>query len=329
VSEASFVIQGEARTPRDGVIGIPLVRVPGAERESGGLAVDVVGAGEIADRQARGLEPADAADLGETVTGRESPSMAAFRYRPFSGAEPRTLNVRVVRYTPQAVLVANAEDARYKVLVVEDGRALVQARYMVRNNQRSFLKLMLPPRSVVWSASVAGRPTRPGMAEANAVLLPLEKGRAGEEPPAFTVEAVYLQTIDAWAEGGRTRVDLPALDLPISRTAVSLHVPPRYRVQLVPGRFRIDEDNGALFAQPSSPPPPPASRALDSRSGPDKLQELVDRFRKEASGRTIAGIVPVNVTFPEFGPTVFLRSELTAESQSPAIEIEYKRKGGL
>ena len=62
----------------------------------------------------------------------------------------------------------------------------------------------------MWSAKVAGRPIRPGVAERDAVLLPLEKGRAGEEAPTFVVELVYLHragvgsvTIDAFAEPGR------------------------------------------------------------------------------------------------------------------------------
>jgi hypothetical protein len=35
------------------------MRMPAAERETGGVAVDVVGAGEVAERATRGLEPAD------------------------------------------------------------------------------------------------------------------------------------------------------------------------------------------------------------------------------------------------------------------------------
>src|SRR5205809_6088504 len=45
------------------------------------------------------------------------------------GSEPRSLAVTIVRYTPQAVLVANVEEARYRTLVAEDGRVLVEARY--------------------------------------------------------------------------------------------------------------------------------------------------------------------------------------------------------
>jgi hypothetical protein len=186
--------------------------MPSAERESGGVAVDVVGAGEIAERQARGLEPADPSELGEPVAGRESPSMIAFRLRPLAGAEPRALALTVVRYTPQAVLIANVEEARYRALASEDGLVLIEARYAVRNNQRSFLKVTMPAGATLWSARLAGRPIRPGVAGDDAVLLPLEKGRVGEEAPTFAVELIYLQRSSSWADKGGTTLTLPALD---------------------------------------------------------------------------------------------------------------------
>jgi hypothetical protein len=325
-SEASFVIQAEARAPREGTVTVPLVRVPSAERETGGVAVDVVGAGEIAERQTRGLDPADPTELGEIVAGRESPSMIAYRLRPLAGAEARALTVTVVRYAPDAVLIANVEEARYRALASEDGALLVEARYAVRNNQRSFVKVTMPAGSTMWSAKVAGRPIRPGVAEQNSVLLPLEKGRAGEEARTFVVELVYLQRIDTWLDRGVARVNLPALDLPVSRTGFEFHYSPRYRVQLLPGPFRAESDAGpfaealrpAVAAMPA-PAPPPRAR---STAG---LQALADRFRNESGGRTVAGALPVNVTFPAFGPSLFLAAELTAETRAPLVELSFKR----
>ncbi len=143
--EVSFVVQGEGRLPAAGEVTVPLVRVPAAERETGGVAISVLGAGEIEKHQMRGLEPADVSDFADVVAGRESPSMVAFRLRPIGGADPRGLNVVVKRYTPQAVLIANVEEARYRALIAEDGLLLVEAHYALRNNQRSFLKITLPP----------------------------------------------------------------------------------------------------------------------------------------------------------------------------------------
>jgi len=327
-AETSFVVQGDARVPREGAIAVPLVRVPSAERETGGVAVDVVGAGEIAGRQVRGVEPADPSELGEIVASRESPSMIAFRHRPLAGSDPRSIAVTVVRYTPQPVLIANVEEARYRALVSEDGRLLVEARYAVRNNQRSFLKVTLPPQSTVWSTEVADRPIRPGLVETDAVLLPLEKGRAGEAAPTFVVRLVYLQRVDAWTDKGRARVELPAVDLPVSRTGLELHYPPRFRVAPQPGSFRVAADPGPfaealrLTVRSIAKEPP----ARDDRAAAG-LQALVDRFNSAAGGRTVIGSLPVHVTFPSFGPSIFLASELTAEARASSIDLALRRTG--
>jgi hypothetical protein len=328
-NDTSFVISAEIRTPRDGATAIPLVRMPSAERETGAVAVDVVGAGEIAERQIRGFEPADPSELGDLVAGRESPSMVAFRMRPSAGTDTRSITVNVVRYTPQAVLVANVEEARYRALVSEDGKLLVEARYAVRNNQRSFLKVMMPPGATLWSSDVAGRPVRPAVAEAGAILLPLEKGRSGEDAPTFVVSLVYFQGADrsAWLDRGQTRVDLPALDLPISRTGIELFYPPRFHVDPQGGSFRIEADPGVFAEALRRPPATPA--AMDKRTQGDRaaagLQALVDRFRNESGGRSVVGSLPVRVDFPAFGPSIFLASELTADAAAPCIELTYKR----
>jgi hypothetical protein len=340
-AKASFRVVGEARPPREGSVGVPLLRVPDAERETGGVAVEVLGSGEITDQQAKGLDPADAADLGGPMAGRDSPSLAAFRFRPQDGKGARSLAVTVARYTPEAVLVANVEEARYQALVSEDGKALVRARYAVRNNQRSFLAVSLPPQAVVWSASVSGRATRPGRSAEGALLLPLEKGRAGEEAPAFAVEVVYLDRTSRWADKGHAQLTLPALDLPVSRTGLVLHHSPRFRVTPQAGAFRVEpyaeplsEALNRAFPPPAAPPPPKQEAAKKSREDDkarDEMQGLVERFQKEGRVARVAGTIPVQVPFPSVGlPSVFLVSELTAEGKPPAIDVSYvpEKKGG-
>src|ERR1700730_6222578 len=48
---ARFVINGEARLPRDGIIDIPLLRLLNTERDTGGVAGEMLGAGEINDKK--------------------------------------------------------------------------------------------------------------------------------------------------------------------------------------------------------------------------------------------------------------------------------------
>jgi len=319
--------------PREGQVTIPIVRVPSAERETGGIAIDVVGAGEIAGREPRGLEPADASDLGDIVAGHESPSMVAFEFTPLGGSAPRSLTVNLTRYTAQAVLVANVEEARYEALLGEDGKLLVRARYAVRNNQRSFLAITLPPQSVLWSALLAGRPIRPGVSSTGGLLLPLRKGRTNEEAPTFVVEILYLQRAPAWTEKGGAHLALPAVDLPVSRTGLTLHHSPRYAVDPAPGAFRLENDPGPWSAAlragdrpPVASTPPPSAAQGSDRETRD-LKTLMDRFQKEA-GRTRQGVIPIAIGFPAIGPSVFLAAELTPETQSPSVDILYRKTGG-
>src|SRR5215469_14145701 len=61
---SKFIVNGETRLPRDGEMTVPMLRLQNAERESGGVAVEVLGAGEIKQVKTKGLEEADASDLG-------------------------------------------------------------------------------------------------------------------------------------------------------------------------------------------------------------------------------------------------------------------------
>ena len=76
---ARFTLNGELRVPRAGKIDVPLLRLPSAERETGGVGIEVLGAGEIKERQPNGLEDAEAGELGQLIASRQSPSLIAFQ----------------------------------------------------------------------------------------------------------------------------------------------------------------------------------------------------------------------------------------------------------
>jgi hypothetical protein len=360
---ARFVINGETRLPHDGIVDIPLLRLLNTERDEGGVAVEVLGAGEIKSQKAQGLEDADATDLGEMVASRQSPALVAFRVKSGQAGATRSLSVNIARYDQQAVLMANIEEARYQILMSADGKQLVQARYAVRNNTRNFVKIALPPGATVWSASLAGRPVRPGQAPDGSLLLPLEKSRFGsnsDEAPAFEIEILYLSKAPAWGEKGSEKLTLPSLDLPISRTGLLLYYPPLFKVTAEPGTFRLQEYANPISAALAPPPPVPgiggvgggfaaaspvaADKSFDrleqyadlssddkEKKKKDSTQALLDSFRAKSMSGKVTGILPVNVAFPAFGPSIFLVSELTSENQFPAAEFSFQRdkKGGV
>jgi hypothetical protein len=344
---ARFVISGEARLPKDGIIVIPLLRLLHTERDTGGVAVEILGAGEIKDQKAQGLEDADATDLGEMVANRQSPALVAFRARSGEAGTTRSLTVNVARYDQQAVLMANIEEARYQVLMSADGKELVQARYAVRNNQRNFVKVALPAGATVWSVTLAGRPVRPGQSPDGSLLLPLEKSRGGDDAPAFAVEILYLAKAAAWNDKGQQRVTLPALDLPISRTGLLLYYPPLFKVSAEPGIFRTQayvnpvsavlEPPGGSAAKVGAPSNAVSAaqfdrleqfaklQGADDKEKKDATQALLDSFKAKSSSGKVTGILPIDVAFPAFGPSIFLVSELTSENQFPAAEFNFQR----
>jgi len=160
---------------------------------------------------------------------------------------------------------------------------------------------------------------------------------------------VYLSRQTAWSEHGKEGLALPALDLPVSRTGVLLYYPPFFKVTSDPGAFRTES-----YEAPTSAAFNTASEAEkdglryksdDSRAKYGRIsdataingvtksgsQTLVDNYRKETLGGKGARVLPISVSFPAFGPSIFLVSELTAENQSPHIELSYqhdKKDGG-
>jgi hypothetical protein len=48
-------------------------------------------------------------------------------------------------------------------------------------------------------------------------------------------------------------------------------------------------------------------------------------FRNETRERTVVGALPVDVPFPEFGPSIFLAAELTAEARLPVVDLAVRR----
>jgi hypothetical protein len=174
------------------------------------------------------------------------------------------------------------------------------------------------------------------------------------------VEILYFAKAAAWSEKGQEKVTLPALDLPISRTGLLFYYPPLFKVTAEAGTFRAQEyenptsevlepaqadrfsgsgmerlgppkefDRAEQFAKLQAPPP--VTDSDEERKKKDATQALLDTFREKSMSGKVTGILPINVAFPAFGPSIFLVSELTSENQFAAAEFSFARdkKGGV
>lgn len=312
----SCVVRVESRLSPGPEVTVPLVRAPDAEREAGWVSVDVGGEAEVLTAQTIGLDAPE-----RHSPGADSPRARTFQLVPLSGQAARRLALTVARYTPEAVPVATVDEARYRVLASGSGPVLVEALYLVRNNQRTALTITLPTSAVLWDARVDDRRLRPGAVVAGQVLLPLDTAPAGGAPTTVVVSLVYLDRQPTWTAGTDARVVLPAVDLPIATSGVLVHHPPHLRIDVRPGAFRVTSELGP-FATPMT------------RSA-DDLRPLVDDTRSGANAEALALVARLDrgraaatrerrdgaLTFPPIGPALFLRSELTAEGEGPALVL--------
>ncbi len=133
---------------------------------------------------------------------------------------------------------------------------------------------------------------------------------------------------------------MPAIDLPISRTGLVLYHPPLFKVTADPGTFRAEtyEDPTSIVFDPAAAvtlgDEEKDSRQRESRlknedmakQGPQSAaQTLVDNFKTKAIGGKSARVLPIRVLFPAFGSSLFFVSELTAENQVAALDLNYQR----
>jgi hypothetical protein len=92
---------------------------------------------------------------------------------------------------------------------------------------------------------------------------------------------------------------------------------------------------GAAVAQgiaPALPPngePQPAGSDLKDelrlQRPQNETEALLDKFKSDTLAGKRAGILPIHVSFPAFGPSLFLVSELTGENQSPSVVLSFQR----
>jgi hypothetical protein len=141
-----------------------------------------------------------------------------------------------------------------------------------------------------------------------------------------------------WSDKGSEEVTLPALDLPVSRTGVELHYSPRFRVASTAGAFRVEpyaepfsptlSESEAVMSGAEAANAPAAPPLADKDEGAAAMKALVMQYQKAAGGRTVAGVLPVQVPFPEYGAVLFLASELTPEARAPKVLLEFQRERG-
>jgi hypothetical protein len=225
------------RTNRETTVEAPLLEFTGAQRETGEVLVEGIGAMELTAKESGALRRMDLREAGAiTKSLSHFPLQAAFRYNR-RGTEAPKLQLDWKQFSDADVLSAVAERATVTTLTNVEGRSLTEVSLRVRNHAQPFLKVELPAGAQLVTAEVEGEPVRP-VTGADGSRVPLLRKNL-DSSKAYNVSFVYLSSGSRFAKTGSYDMGLPRFDVPVNLLTWEV---------LLPDRLEVKQFGGNAFA---------------------------------------------------------------------------------
>lgn len=217
------------RANRETKVEPPLFSFAGAQRETGELLVEGIGAMELEAKESGGLRRMDVREANPiTRSLSHFPLQAAFRYNR-RGTDTPKLSLEWRQFSDADVLSAVAERATVTTLMNVEGRSLTEVALRVRNHAQPFVKVELPPGAQLLSAEVEGERVKPVLGSDGSRVPLLRAGLNASG--AYTVSFVYLSSGARFAKSGSYDMGLPRLDVPINLLTWEVSLPERVAVK--------------------------------------------------------------------------------------------------
>src|SRR5215211_5916681 len=217
------------RTNRETEAEAPLLAFEGAQRETGELLVEGVGAMELTATESGGLRRMDVREAGAiTRSLSHFPLQAAFRYNRRAADAPK-LQLEWKQFLDADVLSAVAERATVTTLTNVEGRSLTEVRLRVRNHAQPFMKVELPAGAQLLSAEVDGERVKPVEGDDGSRVPLLRVGL--DSSKAYSVSFVYLSSGGRFVKNGSYEMALPRLDVPVNLLTWEVSLPDRLEVK--------------------------------------------------------------------------------------------------
>ena len=217
------------RSNRDTKVDAPILAFSGAQRETGELLVEGIGAIEMMATESGGLRRMDVREAGAiTRSLSHFPLQAAFRYNRRATDTPK-LQLEWRQFLDADVLSAIAERATVTTLTNVEGRSLTEVTLRVRNHAQPFMKVELPAGAQLLSAEVEGERVKPVLGTDGSRVPLLRPGLNSSK--AYTVSFVYLSSGSRFTKSGTYDMGLPRLDVPVNLLTWEVSLPERLEVK--------------------------------------------------------------------------------------------------
>ena len=217
------------RSNRETKVDAPLLAFTDAQRETGEVLVEGIGAMELRAIESGGLRRMDVREAGAITRSLSNfPLQAAFRYNRRATDAPK-LQLDWRQFLDADVLSAVAERATVTTLTNVEGRSLTEVTLRVRNHAQAFVKVELPAGAQLISTEVEGERAKPvqGVDGSRIPLL-----RAGlDSSKAYSVSFVYLSSGARFGKNGSYDMGLPKLDIPVNLLTWEVLLPDRLDVK--------------------------------------------------------------------------------------------------
>jgi hypothetical protein len=210
-----------------------LVRVEGAQRERGELAIEGAGTLALSADEREGLQRIDVRELNPALLSLSRiPLLAAFRYQGTTTIA-RGVSVSASRFADAGVAAAVIDFANATTLITSEGRAVTEIVLHVQNRSQPFMKVELPAGAMIVSVLINGEAAKPAIG-ADGARVPLRRaGLTAGEP--YEVSFVYVHAGIPFARKGDIAMTLPKMDVPIGFMHWELFAPDRYAMKAIGG----------------------------------------------------------------------------------------------
>jgi hypothetical protein len=212
----------------------PLVSATGVWRDEAFVQIARDGEVEVLP-ELPGSQPIAATELPQWAEGLiEGTPTASFRRGDEGGS------FGLLRFVPVSGPPAVIDIAAYEIAMSDEGRALVKARFDVRNERASHLVIRPPEGAQIIGVRVGGEVVTPSRDGADGWRVPLLRSLESVEGLlSFPVEAIVLGDGSDWKRKERRTFGLPSVDAPVAVSRVRVFLPPGYESRLESGEHHV------------------------------------------------------------------------------------------
>ncbi|MCK5719558.1 MAG: hypothetical protein KAH84_06360 [Thiomargarita sp.] len=217
-------------------IKLPSMKIIGTDTIEGFMGVEVLGNLEITTIGITDGMQMLAKDLPK-ILWKKSTKPLLYGYQFSSPLFSSTFNIK--GYEEIETVVANVDLIDSTTHRTLEGKSITRILYHIRNNDRQFLELILPPKSRLWQAFLDGRPIKPAQKDTGEILIPMKKSNGqGVELETFVIEIGYITEVNKLSLKGDILNQLPTIDIPISYLRWNLYLPEYYQYSKFEGLLK-------------------------------------------------------------------------------------------